>query len=1226
MRTSRLKPLLSLILIGYASIKGVSQNINYLVNAEWKTQIANPSANDRIVMSLTNSGDLVTISNNKIGANSQIHLNCRKNTGVLLWQQNTTGAVNNDSYGVDTKTDANGNIYTCSAFHTGQNYNYRITKHDANSNLIWQQNFNGIGNGDDIPAALELDNNGNIYVTGSSYGLGTLPDYATLKLDNSGVIIWTKRYNNNNLPDVATDIALDANGNIFVVGSSATSFNNADITLVKYSNTGTQLATYRYNYNGNGLDLASEMKIDASNAVYIAGSFENGTKKMGILKLNNALTLAWANLSTSNVTSEANGLTLENTNVVSIGYQNNSNGGSDIVINKHNTSGVQVWQRIIPNTTNFSKGRKVVYDPSGMLYIVGDVAQNGNKDFLTAALDLNGEIKWAKFFNSTSNSDDVPYDIKVKNNNVYVSGISTNGSTKQLSTVKYAIDASIQAASTTIGVPPHVDHELIIRFRPTMVDTTKLNNRDIQFGIVADFLNPQGLLKLRTVTGLEVNKLKAYKVFPKMRSVDSVSISRTGKIVKLLPFYATIVIQFPNTINDTLMERVIENEYSLVEGADLNYTTAETSNYNKEILIPFAEQTNFNSNLVSSTNDPSYVNGNSAGQDATTAFPNSGINMTPAWAIESGNPNIIVGIYDSGINNTHSDFSGSGLVGTKIKTGYDYYFNLPYLTSLPVDKFGHGTCQAGIVGAIRNNGIAVAGIAGGDATIGNTGVTLNDMKIMEGNTLSVNPSANFASFAVLQQAMLDGALSSPTANIGFAQNVQNHSWMVKSNAPFQGNNAQLFRDIERTVLQNDVTLVFGSGNIEIAAFTLGITNLMSDFNDNFSICVGAINATGNRADFSSRGKFLDVMAPGTNNLYDVLSKNSNGVTDLLFWGGGTNTISVNADGTSMSAPHVAGVASLLYSYINNHPQKPNNLAPEDVEKLIEKFATDLYPQSPIPTYSVGYDQQTGYGRVNAGLTLQKIKLPDYNVKHFDVITTIGSCNVALSKTLELVYFPVQWQTQIAGTGAVNKYEVTYSNPHTIGNYQIKDAWVRNAVSDLPGNVSIDPILGFPSSLGVNDIPNEPDTEILNYTSTNANLRGYCYEILNFNGTIYVPSGEWYPFNPFTNPNQQVKFGYTLYLEDLAINVKENTNSLSLISIYPNPANDKLILNNKSEKSINGQLTLIDVTGRLINEDRLDLESSQLKILNTEQLINGIYFLNLKLDNGSSKVYKLIITH
>ncbi len=93
----------------------------------------------------------------------------------------------------------------------------------------------------DYAYAIALDNLGNIYVTGVSWGSGTDYDYATVKYDSSGVEQWVERYNGpGNGSDVARAIALDNSGNIYVTGVSWGSGTDYDYATIKYLQVGVE--------------------------------------------------------------------------------------------------------------------------------------------------------------------------------------------------------------------------------------------------------------------------------------------------------------------------------------------------------------------------------------------------------------------------------------------------------------------------------------------------------------------------------------------------------------------------------------------------------------------------------------------------------------------------------------------------------------------------------------------------------------------------------------------------------------------------------------------------------------------------------------------------------------------------------------------------------------------------------------------------------------------------
>ena len=59
----------------------------------------------------------------------------------------------------------------------------------------WVARYNGPGNAADAAIDVAVDDEGNVYVTGSSAGAGTYADYATIKYNSAGVLQWVSRYN-----------------------------------------------------------------------------------------------------------------------------------------------------------------------------------------------------------------------------------------------------------------------------------------------------------------------------------------------------------------------------------------------------------------------------------------------------------------------------------------------------------------------------------------------------------------------------------------------------------------------------------------------------------------------------------------------------------------------------------------------------------------------------------------------------------------------------------------------------------------------------------------------------------------------------------------------------------------------------------------------------------------------------------------------------------------------
>lgn len=109
------------------------------------------------------------------------------------------------------------------------------------------------------------------------------------------------------------------------------------------------------------------------------------------------------------------------------------------------------------------------------------------------------------------------------------------------------------------------------------------------------------------------------------------------------------------------------------------------------------------------------------------------------------------------------------------------------------------------------------------------------------------------------------------------------------------------------------------------------------------ITVGAITQSSKRYSASSYGDYMFVCAPG----YEILST----VPD--------NKIE-KASGTSMAAPHVAGVAALIL-------ERDSTLTAKQVREIIAKNTTDINLDDKRVTkeFDLKWDKEYGYGLVNA---------------------------------------------------------------------------------------------------------------------------------------------------------------------------------------------------------------------------------------------------------------------
>jgi hypothetical protein len=191
------------------------------------------------------------------------------------WVARYNGPANQRDVGIDVVVDDEGNVYvTGESAGIGTFADYATIKYNSAGVQLWVARYNGPGNFFDEPADLAIDDEGNVYVTGSSEGITSGTDYATIKYNSAGVEQWVARYNGpGDSTDVATSLAVDEDGNVYVTGRSAGIGTVLDYATIKYNASGVVQWVTRYNGPGNGNDRANELVID-DDFVYVTGSSE----------------------------------------------------------------------------------------------------------------------------------------------------------------------------------------------------------------------------------------------------------------------------------------------------------------------------------------------------------------------------------------------------------------------------------------------------------------------------------------------------------------------------------------------------------------------------------------------------------------------------------------------------------------------------------------------------------------------------------------------------------------------------------------------------------------------------------------------------------------------------------------------------------------------------------------------------------------------------------------
>lgn len=157
-------------------------------------------------------------------------------SGVVVWDRVFGGTDGSGDKARSVTTDPLNNIYvTGSLKNLGNGEDYFVTRYRPNGDFHWDYTYQSPTNGFDEAKGLRVNSNYELYVSGYSNLGGSSDDYFTVRLDTLGNEIWTKRFDGPaSNSDQMSAFQIDDFGNIFVTGSSSGTGTLRDYSTIKY--------------------------------------------------------------------------------------------------------------------------------------------------------------------------------------------------------------------------------------------------------------------------------------------------------------------------------------------------------------------------------------------------------------------------------------------------------------------------------------------------------------------------------------------------------------------------------------------------------------------------------------------------------------------------------------------------------------------------------------------------------------------------------------------------------------------------------------------------------------------------------------------------------------------------------------------------------------------------------------------------------------------------------
>lgn len=270
-----------------------------------------------------------------------------------------------------------------------------------------------------------------------------------------------------------------------------------------------------------------------------------------------------------------------------------------------------------------------------------------------------------------------------------------------------------------------------------------------------------------------------------------------------------------------------------------------------------------------------FNNGQSGGQAGAD------ISAMRAWAMTRGSGQVVVAVLDSGVDYTHPDLVNNIWTRPEIIKAYEdedltegavddqHGFNVVEDNGDPMDRNGHGTHCAGIIGAEGGNGIGITGV--------NWNVKIMPLRFMDGDGAGTTKDAIEAINYVIDRK-----------RAGVNVRIISASWGSTARS-------RALEDVIRKADDEGILFVAAAGNA--STDNDQTPHYPSSYNLGNVVSVAATNRNDQLASFSNYGATsVNVAAPGEEILSTWLE---HGFSEKK--------------GTSMATPFVAGVAALILS-------------------------------------------------------------------------------------------------------------------------------------------------------------------------------------------------------------------------------------------------------------------------------------------------------------------------
>ncbi|MHA1271723.1 MAG: SBBP repeat-containing protein [Candidatus Helarchaeota archaeon] len=299
------------------------------------------------------------------------------------------------------------------------------TASNSGYTFVWNRTVKGNSDFLDMGEGVAVDSNGNVYVVGELSQINTSLDIILIKYDSLGNLIWNRTISSNGSnADYGKEIVIDNDNNIYIVGRIYNGATNIDLILVKYDSNG--ILIWNKTWGKSNLEYGNDICI-ANNYLYITGytnSWGSGLDDIIIVKFDLNGNLLWNYTWGGSDIDQGNGIVVDQNDIFIIGISFNGFDYDTVILRLLDigTSASLVYIKYWGGPNN-DEGYDIGMDSDKGLYITGYTESFGlgKEEVFLLKYNISGQNIWNRTWGGSETDKSFGLTIDT-NNNIFIVG------------------------------------------------------------------------------------------------------------------------------------------------------------------------------------------------------------------------------------------------------------------------------------------------------------------------------------------------------------------------------------------------------------------------------------------------------------------------------------------------------------------------------------------------------------------------------------------------------------------------------------------------------------------------------------------------------------------------------------------------------------------------------------------------------------------------------------